>query len=176
MQKPYGWEDVPVSSGGDYERPTPGGYVMGVVFSEIRNEGEDNECLYLELDIAEGTLKNYYRKMGERLDKNCFIRKWFSLRNEKALPFFKGFISAIEDSNLGYKWNWQEKSLLKKFVGVNMREEEYEKKDGDIGTTLKPAFFCGASRVRNGEIQPLKPKLLGVETQAVNNDQSALPF
>lgn len=29
----------------------------------------------------------------------------------KQLPFFKGMITCIEESNEGYEWNWDEKRL-----------------------------------------------------------------
>ena len=49
---------------------------------------------------------------------------------------FKHFTNCIEESNVGYKWDWNERGLIGKFVGVVMQEEEYLKKDGSVGVRL----------------------------------------
>ena len=43
----------------------------------------------------------------------------------KQLPFFKGMISCIEKSNEGYEWNWDEKTLKGKKIGVLFGREQY---------------------------------------------------
>ena len=55
---------------------------------------------------------------------------------EKSLPFFKGFVTALETSNKGYKWDNDETKFVGKLVGFVIGEEEYEGKDKD-GVTPK---------------------------------------
>ena len=44
--------------------------------------------------------------------------------NQVANPFFKGVICSIEKSNNGYRWDWNEKSLVgKRFGGIFGREQ-----------------------------------------------------
>ena len=50
---------------------------------------------------------------------------------------FKSFIDSVEGSNEGYKWNWEERSLEGKRIGIVLGEEEYIKNDGSVGTRLK---------------------------------------
>ena len=48
---------------------------------------------------------------------------------ENSLPFFKGFITALENSNRGYKWDNDETKFVGKLIGFVIGEEEYEGKD-----------------------------------------------
>ena len=38
---------------------------------------------------------------------------------------FKGFCTAVEKSNKNYKWNFDEKTLVKKYIGLIIADEEY---------------------------------------------------
>lgn len=48
---------------------------------------------------------------------------------ENSLPFFKGFVTALENSNKGYKWDNDENKFVGKKIGFVIGEEEYEGKD-----------------------------------------------
>ena len=115
----------------DFERVTPGGYVCGI--TNVKDVPAQ-EYLLIEYDIAEGNLKNYYRQLYEK--KDFWGGKFVKSYKEKALPFFKGFITAVENSNNGYKCNYDETTLKRKLIGLVFAEEEYKKNDGTIGKRL----------------------------------------
>ena len=48
---------------------------------------------------------------------------------ENSLPFFKGFVTAIENSNKGYEGDNDETKFVGKLIGFVIGEEEYEGKE-----------------------------------------------
>ncbi len=146
----------------EFEKVAVGGYVCGITAIE---DVADKEYLKIELDIAEGTLKNYYRGLYE--SKGFWGLRTIKSYKGTALPFFKGFITAIENSNSGYKWNNDEKSLVRKLVGVVLSEEEYQANDRTVKTRLYVSDVRSVDKIRKGdfEIKPLK-KLAGATTPA----------
>ena len=66
----------------------------------------------------------------------------------------------MEESNAGFKWAWDENSLVHKFVGVVLGEEEYRKKDGAIGTKLVVKDIKTINQILKGEFKiPATKKL-----------------
>ena len=66
--------------------------------------------------------------------------------------FFKGFITTVENSNIGYKWNWEESTLRdKKIVGV-FQYEEYEKQDGTRGIKVRLTKFRSLDKLKEIEV------------------------
>jgi hypothetical protein len=104
-----------------------------------------------------------------------------------ALSFFKGFITAVENSNPGYKWDWDEKKLVGKNVIAVFGEEEYLK-DGQVKTSVKLVEFRSLDAYKEGKIKVPEIKRLSVpvqelesETNTTNEgisvfDDSELPF
>lgn len=159
LREPDNWGDTKPAGTGGGNRLAPGGYVLGIVGVEQTKSGKGNTQLLLQLDIAEGNDKNHFRDLGEKLNKECYITHRQGVEG-KSLPYFKGFITSVEESNQGYKWNWDEHGLARKKVGACLREEEYINNSGDVRTTLRVAYFCGADRVRKGEVKQLQTKKL----------------
>ena len=120
------------------------------------------------------------------LERNGFLPKAFSFirsYKESALGFFKGFISAVEQSNPGFKWDFDERKLVGKTIGVVLGDEEYRKKDGSIGT--RPVFdkVRSAETIRGGhfDIPPLKKlaedaPAAPVWSAVTDDDSDGLPF
>lgn len=137
IQKFNNWDEVEAFNG-DFETVTPGGHVCKIlkVVIEEKNYGQ---LLRIGFDIIEGEHKDFYKR---KFDNNTNAeKKWQGMYYQTImkdnLKFFKGFITAIEKSNEGYKWNWDEQTLVgKKFLGV-FGEEEYEANDGSIKMSVK---------------------------------------
>ena len=72
----------------DFERLPAGGYVCGITAVE---DVADKEYLKIEFDIAEGDFKNYYRDLYQ--SKAFWGGNFVKSYKDKALPFFKGFIT-----------------------------------------------------------------------------------
>lgn len=72
---------------------------------------------------------------------------------------FNGAMWAIEESNPGYRWAWDEKSLKGKTVGVLYRNREWEM-NGNTGWTTEAAVLDTVDNVRNGKFKLPKDKPL----------------
>ena len=68
-----------------------------------------------------------------------------------ALRFFKGFKTAVEMSNRNFVFNNDPQSLVGKYVGLVLGEEEYMGKDGSIKTRLYVAETRSGKSIRDGE-------------------------
>ena len=120
-----------INEAGEFKRLPAGIYPIVITNIIDRPEGE-----YLEIyvDIAKGDYKDYFKTAVENglKDTSRSIRSY----KTNALPFFKAFITAIEKSNPGYQWDWDESKLIgKKAVGI-FAEEEYLK-DGQVKLSTK---------------------------------------
>ena len=148
-----------VQEASEYASPPPGGYVC--IITSVRDEPE-KEYLIVEYDITEGEYTGYYAELEAR-------RGFWGLRDirsykPQALPFFKGFITAVTASNPGYQFNYDEKSLLGKRIGLVLGEREYQKKDGSIGTRLDPELPRSVDAIYTGDFKIPEKKLLVPQT------------
>ena len=144
----------PVKGGEPMGRVPAGGYVCRIIHAI---DVPEKQYLRIELDISEGEHKGIY---SDRFSK--FGGNWGCVRicsyKEKALPMFKGFVTAVEESNDHYKFDFDEKTLEGKYVGVLMGEEEYINSDGEVKTNTKPQFFRSVQAIRSGDFQIPEPK------------------
>lgn len=153
----------------DFEKVTPGGYICGITAIE---DVAEKEYLRIEYDIADGKLKNFYNKLynSQGFWGGNFIRSY----KAKALPFFKGFITAVEKSNSGYKWNNDEKTLVRKLVGLVLAEEEYRSNKGELKTRLYVAAVKSIDKIKSGDYKvPDLKKLDGSVAASTSADLSA---
>lgn len=185
MKRIENYENVQASSG-EFARPTAGGYICKIIDVEDvplnKNTGK-GDYLHIEYDIADGDFEGYYKEQNDRWGGNwnaSFIRSY----KEKAQGMFKHFINCVEQSNNGFVWDWNEKSLVGKFVGLVLGEEEYENKKGEIKTKLVVKGVKTPFEIKEGnfKIPPIK-KLERTQAQTDNGfspidnvDTSDLPF
>lgn len=152
MNKPNGYDAVqPISYSRNY--PIPGPYVLGIYGVDLRLSSNNNEMLVLTLDIIEGEYAHFYRELGRELGKDCLLKHYRLTNSDAAVPYLKGDIQAIEKSNPGYSWMFDEKTLRGKKVGGMLQEEEYFRNDGNIGTILKIMFLCSIETVKSGKLK-----------------------
>ena len=122
-------------NGGGFKRIPDGAYIVGVKKVE---DVSDKEFLRLELDICKGEYKNWYQQQydADNRETKYWPRDGVLVRSykEKALPFFKGFITAVTKSNPKFEWKWNEQDLKNKVFGIVVGTEEYLKKNGGVGT------------------------------------------
>ena len=133
----------------------------------------DKSYLEVRFDIDSGEFKGFYKNMFEKNGswRGTIIRSY----KESALGFFKAFITAVEKSNTNYSWlanDWNEKSLIGKYVIVNFREEEYLAENNEIKTSIKPFEFRSIQAWKEGKIQT--PKKLEIERNTIT-ESSTLP-
>lgn len=152
----------------DFEAPPAEGYICRITSVE---DVVNKEYLRIEYDIAEGDFKDYYSQLYKNRGfwGGSMIRSY----KEKALPFFKSFITAVEKSNPGFHFDSDEKKLIGKLLGLVLAEEEYLSNSGEVKTRLYADKPRSVEAIRTGDYKvPLK-KLLEqppADTAPVSND------
>ena len=156
MKKIENWDNIEAKGMDDFKALPIGAYECKIINAvENHNEQSGKTTLKVMVDIAKGEYKDYFKK---RYDSNTAIdRKWdnnatkyLAFEGENT-SFFKGFITTVENSNVGYKWNWDETTLRdKKIVGV-FQYEQYEKQDGTKGIKVRLTKFRSLDKL--GEIE-----------------------
>lgn len=169
-----------------------GGYVAKIESAKVENYNWGN-VLVLAIDIAEGEYAGHFRKMfDENNDPN---RKWkgtfrVTIPSETSQyaasekRTFNNLIYALENSNPSYTFDWNEKSLKNKYIGVIYRNKEFKSNEGKIIKTTECGGCTDVQSIRDGDYMPLKDKLLNREasspaqTSSTPNDfvDDDLPF
>ena len=118
------WENIQEST--PFQRLAPGGYICAI---KNVKDVPDKEYLELEFDIVKGDDKGYFTKQYQNDTRNPkswpnsgIIRRSYK---DSAASMFKGFTNAIEKSNKGFHWNWDEQALKNKYFGAVIGDEEY---------------------------------------------------
>ena len=167
------WDNIKAAS--NNERPVSGGYVC--IIRKVTDDPK-NQCLVIEYDIAEGPFKNYAADTAERA--GFWPLDFMKSYKEKALGFFKAMIEAVEQTNNGFRWTWDEQKLVGKGIGMVLREEEYENRKGEVKIRIKPYAFCTAMDIRTGNFTVPEIKTLdhvtATPTFTDEEDTGVLPF
>lgn len=169
-----------------------GGYVCRILGAVVK-ENRVGQYVEISMDIVEGEFKDFfandYRAQTEPRKWHCI--HLLSVPNDDGTErdgwtkrAFKTFVDAVEGSNPGYHFDWDETGLKGKLVGCLFREEDYKASDGSIRTSTKPAAFTTADKVRAGKYRLPRDKRLSPEdgnmTAIPSNDQpnegDDLPF
>lgn len=171
MIKPVANWDKVQADGGSFERLEAGGYVLQIlnVKQEVSEGG--NNMLVLMFDIAEGESQGYFKRDHDRRKSFNSEAKWlgkhymvlpdvgqnesFKRMNEQRL---KALTNAVEESNSGYQWNWDETTLKGKMVGGLFGREEYKGNDGEYRWSTKLRFFASLETIRTGKFNVPKDK------------------
>ena len=147
-----------INEAGDFKRLPAG--IYGVRITSVKDNAL-NQYLEITCDIVKGEYKDYFANLvaSGLADTSKTIRSY----KENALPFFKAFITAVEKTNPGYKWNWDESTVVGKIVIAVFGEEEYLDKDGNIKVSTKVADFRSKEAWKEGKIQIPSLKKLPVQ-------------
>jgi hypothetical protein len=175
MHKPSNYDSVSAKTG-TFQKVTPGPYILGICKAEETQSRAGDPMLVLSIDIADGPNKSNYRELSKRLNKDCLL-KHYRLLTDNAADYLKGDIQAIEKSNPGFSFMFDERALPGKFVGGMLAEEEYYS-DGDIKTILKIRYLCSVDDVHSGKL--ITPPLKKLDTSFPPEDkpiaEDDLPF
>ena len=147
------WNEVEAKGMEDFKALQIGAYECVIKESEVyKNQETGKESFRVAIDIATGEFKDYFQK---RYDSNTDMNKKWDNNATRYLAFqgdnvsyFKGFITCVENSNVGYTWNWDEKTLKgKKICGV-FQYEEYEKQDGSKAIKVRLSKFRSLDKMK----------------------------
>ena len=174
IKKPTNYDEIP-SGEGPIKRLRDGYYEGIIKKAETRQiEGKDGkkyEVLSIALDIAEGDFKGYYQ---ERFDSNTNPKKKWGLvqdifletesnteeQNQKNAKRLKDFITSVEKSNEGYTFDWDEKTLKGKKVGLAFGLREFETSGSKvIMTTPELRFFRSIPAIKEIDYEDPRNKL-----------------
>lgn len=120
------------------------------------NEQSGKDTFKVSIDIASGEYKDYFQKMYEadtRIDRkwNNNAIRYLAYEGDN-VAYFKGFIKTIENSNVGYTWDWDETKLKGKKVCGVFQYEEYEKQDGTKGVKVRLSKFRSLDKMKDIEV------------------------
>ena len=149
-----------------------GAYVCTILKAEEKvynsPKGEWHK-LEVSFDISEGEQKDFYA--NDYRAQSGEDKKWKGVLRMN-IPTddgseadgwtkrsFKTNILAIEESNNGYHWDWNEAQLKGKTVGIVFRSEEWEY-NGKRGWRTAPFKMVPAADVKSGNIKIPDPKPL----------------
>lgn len=143
-----------------------GAYVCKI--KEVRYESSDNgDRIVLAFDITEGEYKDFFQKQFEantNEDKkwkgrvNIFVPKDDGSDLDKGTKrSFAGWIDSFEKSNNGFLWDWDEKKLKGKTIGIVFGETGTII-DGKEVVYTEARFGVDAQKVRDGKAPSAKFK------------------
>lgn len=139
--------------------------------------------LVLDIDIDNGEYNKFFTKKHEFIKKanyNDAATKWpccyYQRLDGDHLSYFKGMMHAIEDSNDGYKWDWNERGLIGlNFAGVFGREE-VKFNDGKIAMLTKLVQIRSYKAWDEGCIKVPKDKMLAANSNAQHKQPEVESF
>jgi hypothetical protein len=150
-----------------------GGYVVRILDAKVQHydfrNGGSVDKLILSFDISEGPLSGFFKRdYNENTNED---RKWRGVyrvsipkddgteQDGWSKNTFNGVIWALEDSNPGFHFDFDETQLKDKLVGVLFRNKEWEWK-GNTGWTTECCALTGVEEIRSGKFKMPKDKPL----------------
>lgn len=177
--KNVNWNDVQ----DEIRNPVPGGYAAKITkVTDI----EDKEYLLIEWEFAEGEFKGANKETFDAFGfwPLAFVASY----KDSALRFFKGFKTAVEESNRNFVFKNDPQSLVGKYVGVVLGEEEYfSSKHNKVKTRLYVAEKRSGKAIRDCDFKiPALKKLdsgkaaptgtSAADYPVLDDDDADLPF
>lgn len=159
MRKPEGYENAPSYMGGEGgPQLPPGGYICKIKQAREETTQGGYWMLAVAFDIAEGPMAGFYEAQFKERIKRDNNAKWPGVYRQgiqnkegKCSPFFKGMITAIEQSNPGYTFDFNESTLTGKVFGGVFAPEEWMNQQGELRTSVKLQQFRSAQAIRDGD-------------------------
>ena len=195
--KPINNFDKVKEAGGPIETLPAGGYVCEIKKAEEKpNKNSSGTHLEILFDICEGDYRGFYEadwKAQTREDKfwrgiiNQNVPNETSPKYEMQCGFFKRFTNAVEGSNPGYHWDWNEAGLKGKRIGVVFGEVEKQSAKGTRYFTTRADSICSTDEIHEAKYRMPEPKRLDVASfgngsrtaggpVSVSVDDDDLPF
>lgn len=169
------WENIKENSG--FEKLPVGGYII-----KILNVQDVAEKGYLKVyfDIADGEYKGFFKKQYDgdtRADKKwpnagSFVRSYKSTIES----MFKGFVNAVENSNKNFKFDFDEKKLVGKQVGIVVGMEQYLNQKGQVRERTYVSAVRSVDTIKKGDFKVPELKMLDATKTTYSAPKPAEPF
>lgn len=172
MIKKFG-DYATTKSYGDFQQLPKGGYVLKIQNVEAGSNSV-GDYLKIAIDIEGGDFHHYY--LNDWKNQQSEDKKWRgnymlnipkddgSERDGWTKRKFKTFTEALEDSNPGYHFDWDEQKFKGKLIGGLFNEREYEGRDGQIRRVTNLAQVCSVEKIKAGEYTLPEDKLFKRDT------------
>lgn len=158
------WEKTEAKEAGEFETLELGGHELVIMNAEeYTSVISGNTSLKVSVDIGgNDKQKGYFKKQYDEntnADKKWSngATKYLSLKDEQ-LAYLKGFVTSLEKSNPGFKFDtkgkWEQLKNLK-IAGV-FGLEEYEDSEGNTKTTTKLVQFRSLDKLNEIKIPKVK--------------------
>ena len=187
------WSDFEAKKTGSGREILPAGaYVCEI--KSVKEESFDwGNKLAMMIEIIEGEYKDFWRRDYDNNTNDD--RKWRGVfridipkddgteQDSWTKRKFGNFIWAVQESNPGYVWAWDEKTLKGKKIGVIYRNFEWAI-DGRTGWSTEAGGAISVEDCRNGKFKmlpdrPLKDKDRPAPAQSIPDEvdsEDSLPF
>lgn len=154
---------------GDYEKLPKGGYVLVIKGAEVLSN-RIGEYIKISADIYEGEFIQFFTR--EYKNQQTEDKKWHcnyllnipkddgSEQDGWTKRKFKTFTEALEESNEGYHFDWDEQKFKGKLIGGLFNEREYEGRDGAVRKATNWASVCTVDKIREGSYTLPDDKLI----------------
>jgi hypothetical protein len=141
---------------GEYRQLPKGGYVLVCMGAKIK-EGQYGQYIEISFDIAKGQYKDFFRE--DYVNQNREDKKWRcnyllniptddgSEKDGWTKRRFKTFTEALEDSNNGYHFDWDETKFKNKMVGGLFVSKEYRDSTGLIQEFTALRSFTSVAKI-----------------------------
>lgn len=154
---------------GDYERLPKGGYVLAIKAAQLM-QNSMGEYIKVSADVYEGEYAQFFTreyKAQQSEDKKWHCNYLLNVPKDDGSEQdgwtkrkFKTFTEALEDSNEGYHFDWDEQKFKGKLIGGLFNEREYEGRNGNIRRATNWGGVCAVSKIREGNYKLPADKLL----------------
>lgn len=194
INKPKNWENVQTAA--ERRKLPAGGYLVKIVGAKVATYqtqmGGTVDKLEIALDIVDGEYKGFYN--DDYKAQNQEDKKWKGVlrqylpkddgteKDEWTKSALKALTDAIEESNPGYHWDWDETKLKGKLAGCLFQNQQWSV-NGRTGWKAQPFRMISADKIRSGKFEvPADKPLKEQETAAVasfppaEEDEGDLPF
>ena len=175
MKAKYAGYEARKSGSSFVQLPPEGAYIGEIKGVRVeKSYDKTHDQLVLLLDITEGEYANRYteqyndakERFPETKSKGVFRitvpeeddpedKQWIKSK-------FEGNLWAVENSNPGYAWDWDEKKLKGKKVGFSVRKSFYTGKDKDGNPVDRETTEIGRlesiEEVKAGKVKPMNPR------------------
>ncbi len=145
-----------------------GAYVCRIMAAKVE-EGQSGQYIKIAFDIAEGEYAGFYAKKFDANQNED--KKWpgtyilnvphddGSERDGWSKRRFKTFTDALEESNKGYVFDWDETKFKDKLIGFVFNYREYEF-NGRTGMVANAAGAYSIQDIRSGKYRIPNDRLL----------------
>lgn len=165
------------SEGGAFAPLPVGGHGVVCRMAYIRQmDNNGREKLVVEFDVAEGPHAGFFEKR-HNADAQYANRRWRGTydvilptgagdeKDEWSRKRLGHFIACIEESNPGYKWNWDEKTLRGMRFCAIFRECEWKDHSGTVRTGTECGGVASIKDMISGTVPEIRKRTLKKDDQ-----------